>query len=231
MMIRILLCSCILLTSWPVGSHAGEVTGQGVKEALISYVRTHAPGGVEVEQWEMRRGDELPMNGRIVGLELAPGSRWQARTALRLQVEAASGKQSTLWVSTRLRYARKVVVARRNLPIGHRIGRDDVQTEVRDGWRYNRDLFEKSQEVTGTRVWRPVAKGACLKKWHVREGRNMQRGDSVRIVVQNGSVRVEAPGQLLEGANPGERVRVLNVASGREIYGTVLDRKTVLVAF
>jgi flagella basal body P-ring formation protein FlgA len=88
-----------------------------------------------------------------------------------------------------------------------------------------------ASDVVGKKVWRPVAKGACVKTWHVRAHRNMQRGDAVVIVAASGAIRVEAPGRLLESGNPGDRVRVLNNASGKEVYATVVDSKTVTVPF
>lgn len=224
------LCVAFLLS--PVaGTLAGEVTEGGLREELMSYVQDQAPVGVELEQWELRRGDSLPLRGRIVGLELASGAEWRERTPIQVQVETDAGQLRTLWVNAEMRRARAVVVARRNLPIGHRIGPEDVATEVQEGWRNHEDLYDQVGQVVGKRIWRPVSKGACVKTWHVRDRRDMQRGDSVVIVAQSGAIRVEAPGQLLEAGNPGDRVRVLNVVSGKEIYATVVDAVTVAVSF
>jgi flagella basal body P-ring formation protein FlgA len=115
--------------------------------------------------------------------------------------------------------------------MGHRISREDLVTEVQEGWRNHKDLYDQIGQVVGKRVWRPVAKGACLKRWHVRDRRDIQRGDAVVIVAGGGVVRVQAPGQLLESGNPGDRVRVLNVASGKEVFATIVDRHTVTVAY
>jgi flagella basal body P-ring formation protein FlgA len=229
--ITILLLCFPLLVGHTGVSLAGEVTESGLREALVSYIQDRAPTGVEMEQWELRRGDLLPLRGRIVGLEVASGARWRERTPIRVQVETDAGQSRTLWVQANLRRARTVVVACRNLPMGHRVSHQDVSTEVREGWRNHKDLYEEVGQVVGKQIWRPVSKGACLKSWHIRDRRDMQRGDAVVIVAQAGAVRVEAPGQLLESGNPGDRVRVLNVASGREIFATVVDAHTVAVSF
>jgi flagella basal body P-ring formation protein FlgA len=216
----------------PAGrSLAGEITEGELRTHLVSYVQNQAPVGVELEQWELRRGDSLPLQGRIVGLALASGAEWREKTPIRVQVETDAGQSQTLWVNAEMRRARTVVVALRNLPIGHRIGPEDIGTEVQEGWRNHEDLYDQVGQVVGKRIYRPVSKGACLKSWHVRDRRDMQRGDSVVIVAQTGVIRVEAPGQLLEAGNPGDRVRVLNVASGKEIYATVVDAVTVAVSF
>jgi flagella basal body P-ring formation protein FlgA len=184
-----------------------------------------------MEQWELRRGDLLPVRGQLVGVKLASGAEWQAKTPIRAEVETNSGLVRTLWVTANLRRARSVVVARRNLPIGHRIGPEDVATELREGWRNHEDLYEQATDVVGKKVWRPVSKGACVKSWHVRDRRDMQRGDAVVILAESGAIRVQAPGELLESGNPGDRVRVLNKTSGKEVYATVVDANTVTVSF
>jgi hypothetical protein len=158
----LVLCAVFLLG--PVGaSVAGEVTESDLREALVGYIESRAPAGVEMEQWELRRGDLLPVQGELVGVKIASGAEWRAKTPIRAEVESTSGLVRTLWVTANLRRARSVVVARRNLPIGHRIGPEDVGTEIREGWRNHEDLYERAEEVVGKKVWRPVSKGACVK--------------------------------------------------------------------
>jgi len=226
----LVLCAVFLLG--PVGaSVAGEVTESDLREALVSYIESRAPAGIEMEQWDLRRGDLLPVQGELVGVKIASGAEWRAKTPIRAEVESTSGLVRTLWVTANLRRARPVVVARRTLPIGHRIGPEDVGTEIREGWRNHEDLYERAEEVVGKKVWRPVSKGACVKSFHVRDRRDMQRGDTVVILAESGAIRVQAPGELLESGNPGDRVRVLNKTSGKEVYATVVDANTVSVSF
>ncbi len=230
--LKMALVLWLALLAWPAAvSLAGEISEQSLREALVSYLKAHAPTGVEMEQWELRRGDSLPLRGKIIGIELPAGTRWRDRTPLRAEVETTSGQRRTLWINAVLQRARPVVVARRNLPMGHRIDQEDVTAEIRGGWRDHKDLYSQTSDVVGKKVWRPVAKGACIKTWHVRAHRNMQRGDAVVIVAESGGIRVQAPGRLLESGNPGDRVRVLNSASGKEVYATVVDSKTVTVPF
>jgi|GEM_PF-967791 len=210
---------------------AGEVTESDLRAALVGYIESRAPAGVEMVQWELRRGDQLPVRGELVGVRLASGADWRAKTPIRAEVETASGLVRTLWVTANLRRARPVVVANRTLPMGHRIGREDVSTEIREGWRSHEVLYDRAEEVVGKKVWRPVSKGACVKSFHVRDRRDTQRGDGVVIVAESGAIRVQAPGELLESGNPGDRVRVLNKASGKEVYATVVDANTVIVSF
>jgi flagella basal body P-ring formation protein FlgA len=221
----------LLLLTLPSASEAGQITEKEVRDALLSYVRDDGPAGVDVERWELRKGDPLPIQGRILAVELAPGARWGETTPVRMRIEAHTGESQTLWITSYLRRACPVVVACRTLPIGHVIETQDVRIETREGWRSQEDLYEGLGEVIGKRVQRPVSKGACLKSWHIGQQGGPRRGNAVVIVARAGSVRVEAPGKLLESGNPGDRVKVLNTASGREIYATLLDANTVSASF
>ena len=230
--VRTCLVLGVLFLIGPVGKGlTGEITESDLRRALVSYIESRAPAGVEMEQWELRRGDLLPLRGKVVGLELASGAQWREKTPIQAMVETPSGEMRTLWITASLRRARPVVVARRTLPMGHRIGHGDVGTEIQEGWRNHEDFYAEAGEVVGRQVWRPVSKGAHIKSWHVRDRRDMQRGDAVVIVAEGGAIRIEAPGRLLESGNPGDRVKVLNAASGKELYATVVDAQTVHVSY
>jgi flagella basal body P-ring formation protein FlgA len=221
----------VLVLTLPQVCEAGTIAEREVRDALLSYVREHGPTGVDLERWQLRKGDPLPIQGTILGLDLAPGARWRATTPMRMRIQTRAGGSETLWITAYLRRARTVVVACRTLPIGYHIGARDVRTETKVGWKSHEELYQSTDDVVGRKIRRPVSKGACVKSWHLGEGRNLRRGNTVVIVAQVGAVRVQAPGQLLESGNPGDRVRVLNVASGREVYATVLDAQTVSVSY
>ncbi len=180
--------------------------------------------------WKAARGIVLPMPGRIVAVEKDPSEDWSPRTTLRVRAETVPAKPDSLWVIAQLKFIRTVVVACRNLPIGHRIASGDVRLEVREGAGRDGEYAEP-EEVLGKEIYRPVSQGACLKRMHVREGRSPGSGDAVMIVAQKEGLRIEAPGRLLESGKEGDRVRVLNVATGTEVYGTMVDRNTVAVSF
>lgn len=220
----------VLAAAVPCRADAQEITEQDVRSALDGYVREHAPAGARLVDWKAARGIVLPMPGRIVAIDKDPSEDWSPRTTLRIRAETGPGTTDSIWVVVQLKFIRTVVVACRNLPIGHRIASGDVRLEVREGASRSGEYAEP-EEVLGKEVYRPVSQGASLKHMHVREGRNPGSGDTVVIVAQKEGLRVEAPGRLLESGKEGDRVRVLNVATGTEVYATVVDRSTVAVSF
>lgn len=220
----------VLAIAAPGRVGAQEITEQTLRSALDAYVRDHAPAGTQLVDWNAARGITLPMPGRIAAVEKDPSEDWSPRTTLRVRAEIGPDKTESIWVVAQLKFLRTVVVACRNLPIGHRIASGDVRLEVREGAGWD-GAYVEPEEVLGKEIYRPVSQGACLKRMHIREGRDPSSGDTVVIVAQTQGLRVEAPGRLLQKGKEGERVRVLNVATGTEIYATIVDRNTVAVSF
>ena len=59
----------------------------------------------------------------------------------------------------------------------------------------------------------------------------MKRGDIVTMVLQKGALRILAQAQVVEDGRLGQTVRVRNLSSSRQAYGTVVDARTVRVVF
>lgn len=219
-----------LAAAAPCRAGAQQITEQDLRKALAGYVREHGPAGTRLVDWQAARGISLPLPGRIVAVEKDPAEHWSPRTTLCVRAETGPGKADSFWVIAQLKFVRTVVVACRSLPIGHRIAPGDVRLEVKEGLGRDGE-YGDIEEVVGKEIYRPVSQNACLKHMHIREGRSPGTGDAVVIVAQKEGLRIEAPGRLLENGKEGDRVRVLNVATGTEVYATVVDRNTVAVSF
>ena len=107
----------------------------------------------------------------------------------------------------------------------------DISVEIREGWRYLNNDYLKVDDIVGKGIWRPVSKGTTIKNYHIKQAENIQRGDTVMIIAEKGSLRIEAPGKVLETGKPGEMIRVINTLSGKEIFAKIIDAQTVSVPF
>lgn len=59
----------------------------------------------------------------------------------------------------------------------------------------------------------------------------VKQGDVVMIAAESETLRVSALGQVKEKGRRGERIRVLNLDSKKEVYALVVDGTTVKVEF
>ena len=84
-------------------------------------------------------------------------------------------------------------------------------------------------DVVGKRARRTILPGAEIQPGDFEEARVIQNGAPVRIVLQAGSIRLEAVGQALENGATNAVVRVRNMDTGRVVEGQVQPDGSVLV--
>ena len=59
----------------------------------------------------------------------------------------------------------------------------------------------------------------------------VKRGDLVRLLIEKNGLRLSVSGEALDTGGSGERVRVVNESSKRELVGRVVDHGTVSVVY
>jgi flagella basal body P-ring formation protein FlgA len=59
----------------------------------------------------------------------------------------------------------------------------------------------------------------------------LDKGDQVTILALLGRIRITVPGIILEKGYSGDRVRVQNTMSSKEIYARVVNGSTVTIDF
>ena len=75
------------------------------------------------------------------------------------------------------------------------------------------------------------AAGKPLTLQSVTTAAMVKRGDVVRLMIEKNGLRLSVSGEALETAGVGERVRVVNDSSKRELVGRVVDHGTVHVVY
>ena len=93
------------------------------------------------------------------------------------------------------------------------------------------DVLLEGEEVVGLRTTISLNGQEVLRKSMVEVPPLVKKGDRVLLLFENAHFRITTLGELKEGGRRGERVRLLNVTSNREVYGRVLDASTVQVDY
>lgn len=138
----------------------------------------------------------------------------------------------TVYVTVRSQVFAEVLVARRGLSRGNRIDPEDLKTESRDVSRERGGWLQDPEQLEGMQVRRTIRRGDVLTMNHVEEPRLVTRGSRVVIEATQGErVRITSRGEALEHGNRGDRVRVRNLDSNREIEGRVVGPDRVEVVF
>lgn len=170
---------------------------------------------------------DLPRCGQPLEGFLPPGARIDSRTVV--GVRCRGERPWKVYVPVNVTEPRPVLVALRSLPRDHVLAAGDLVSEERDVARLPGGYVTEASRLVGRRLTRPVTSGSVLTPSMLEEQTLVERGQSVTLVVRNGSFGVTMAGVALADGVQGERIRVRNVASDRIVEGLVRSSQQVEV--
>jgi flagella basal body P-ring formation protein FlgA len=129
----------------------------------------------------------------------------------------------TLFVPVTLTDERMVVVANRQLPRGTIVTADDIKLEIRDVARLHKGYMTKTNQVLGKKLKRSVQNSAIMNPSQLTIQHAVKKGSQVTILAQIGLLQVRMPGKALGNGAIGERIKVENNSSSRQIEVTVIS--------
>jgi flagella basal body P-ring formation protein FlgA len=122
-----------------------------------------------------------------------------------------------------------MVVAARPLMPRHIIGPDDLTIQRASLGEAGPGAAMTPQEVVGMRTRAAVPMGAPLDLTRLERSPLVRLGDVVVMVYDDGGMRITAKGRAEQTGYLGSRIRLINMASKREVYGKVVDAGSVSV--
>jgi flagella basal body P-ring formation protein FlgA len=133
-------------------------------------------------------------------------------------------------VPVRVSQQAEVLVAAR--PIGRAvpIGPEDVRVERRE-LSTGQEALRDPGAVLGRQAVRNIVAGEPILAALVSQPPLVRRGDMVVLTAEARGIRAMTQGEAKEDGKAGQVVRVRNLTSNREIYGTVDGERSVRVAF
>ena len=88
-----------------------------------------------------------------------------------------------------------------------------------------------AEEVVGMRTRKIVPAGTPVVLDNLERAPLIRRGDVVVMIYRGSGLRISAKGKANQTGFKNSRIRLTNLASKREVFGTVIDSGTVLVRF
>ncbi len=124
-----------------------------------------------------------------------------------------------------------VVCPSRDIERGEVIGREDVYLARKNISRLSSGIVTDVREVTGLMAKHNLRADVCIKDYMLERKPVVERGDMVTILAESSGLRLTVPGRIQEDGYSGERVKVRNTMSKKEIYAMVVNGSTVRVEF
>jgi flagella basal body P-ring formation protein FlgA len=124
-----------------------------------------------------------------------------------------------------------VIVATRALEPRRTLGASDFRHERRPVGEVPPDFMSEVSEPEELEVLRPLQAGEVLTPRVIRQRFAVKRGELVTLLLEGDGFRITTQGQVNDDARRGDAVRVLNVASKREVIGWVEGGGVVRVPY
>lgn len=134
-------------------------------------------------------------------------------------------------VSARISVTREVVRACRNIPRDEVLEKDDLRLVRETTMRRTGDVLTSLDQAVGKKAARTIRVGRTLTSAMVEDPPVVEKGTAVTIVAENELLRITTRGEALEDGRQGDRIRVRNLQSGKEIFSRVEAPGWVSVLF
>jgi flagella basal body P-ring formation protein FlgA len=148
-----------------------------------------------------------------------------------LILKAGGEKAQEIRVQARVEVFAEVVMTRNSLRRHQMVEERDVQVVNKNIASFPGDVATDLQEVVGKRMTLSLNPQEVLRKSMVEVPPLVKKGDRVTLLVENASFKITSMGEAKEEGRSGERIKVVNISSQKEVYGRVVDAHTVQVDY
>ncbi|HEX4349681.1 MAG TPA: flagellar basal body P-ring formation chaperone FlgA [Verrucomicrobiae bacterium] len=125
---------------------------------------------------------------------------------------------------------RDVLVASTPLKRGDQISENSFTRERRDVLSVHEPLADLAAGSDALEISEPVPVGQPLLARMVRARMGIHRGQRADALVQEGAMSVRTQVDVMEDGAPGDTVHARNAITHRDLVGTVLNDRTILIA-
>ena len=224
--------SLLLFSAASAPCAAGDDDAIQDPEAIRQTARQFALGMVAAEGVEARveaapldRRLRLPACDKPLSAFASPGGRSATRPSIGVRCDGSS--PWSLYVSVNVERPGQVVVAARPLTRGQTLAAEDLRLAGRDLGEIHGGYLTSLDQALGQRVLRDLPADAEVSPGHLGATTAVKRGADVTIVASDELIDVRMRGVALAAGAVGERIRVRNASSKREIEAVVLSESVV----
>jgi flagella basal body P-ring formation protein FlgA len=227
-----------LLLVWAVPAPAEQPptiaeADPGLRLQIADWLHEHSPWPVTSVELPPLDGFALAEQPPDLEVELSTHPRQPLIGSVPVRVRLQGGGETLMEgvVTANVRAELPVVVAARDLRSGRPLAQRDLSVEVRDVSELPAGWLDDPSQAVGRSPRRPVRAGKALVPDSLDEVAPVRRGQRVKIRLTRGRLRIETVGLAREDGAVGDWIRVLNVASRREVIARVGEDGAVHVGY
>jgi flagella basal body P-ring formation protein FlgA len=233
-LLNLILLGALLTPSWPKAAdpppgHDHAAIRQAVEQFLGAEASGRFPGEISVEVNGLDPRLRLKACPEALEVGLNPGSDALGKTTVLVKCPVTGGW--SLYVPAQVTVMGEVLVAARYIARGDLLGPGDAELERRDLSRLRYGYLTDPAQLAGTLAKRAIREGMVVLPQAIETAPLVRRKDQVTILARGGGLEVQAHGIALQDGTKGERIRVRNLGSKREIEAVIIGAGIVEVTF
>lgn len=211
------------------------ISREEIKRAVTDFIYANIPWDkdrVKIRKIDVGSDVVLPKGSVSYRIEPIRNVDLKGKVPLPIHFKVDGLFQKRILAMAEISVLTNVVVTRKSLRRYGRIEEDDIELKEKDLSRTRSNVITDPDEVLGKRAKRSIAAGTILRPGLIEYPPMVKRGDVVLVVAKSAGLRITALGVVNEReGRRGEKIRVENLDSKKNIYARVLDSKTVEVDF
>lgn len=172
---------------------------------------------------------ELPLGEVQIRARALAGLKPAQRMPVWLDLWVGGALYRSVVVPVELKAPQQVYVAVRDVDAGSQVSSADFAVREENVAALSNAPVLVQAGQTAWRLRQPVRAGQVLMQAMLPAQGMVMRGDAVRVIVRSGGIGIEAAGQALADAAPGQRLAVRTGGAGETITGRVSDAGTVVI--
>jgi flagella basal body P-ring formation protein FlgA len=209
----------------------GRLLGaEEIGRIIEGHIRKNLPGGnIQVEVREVRNFEEvsLPAEARSCKVWISEPLRKGGWVRANLTFYDNGKEIKRITVSAQVDLYQKVVVADRYLKRHQEIQAEDLRLLPVNIQQLPPDAVTNLEEVLGKRMIVNLNGREPVRASLLEVPPLVKKGDVVNVILERNSLRISCLAEIKETGRKGDRVKLVNLGSKKELFGRVVDAGTV----
>jgi flagella basal body P-ring formation protein FlgA len=217
-----------------VSTKSIEISRKMIEDIVLSFLDNKIPWDKNrVNVKFIRTSENLFLPDRPYTYKVIPPirTRYLGNVPLSVVFDVQGLPSIKAWATVRIGVETDVIVVQNPLNRNQIIEKSDVNIVSMDMADLPSNYISSLEDVVGKRTLRTMNPKEVLRTDIVELPPMVKRNDRVSIVAESESLRITAVGEVKESGGRGDRIKVVNLNSNKEIFARVLDPKTVRVEF
>ena len=122
----------------------------------------------------------------------------------------------------------KIVFSNKSLLKGHIIRKSDLELSNAKK-NVGAGIFNNIEDLVGRKLKQNVSMGFPIRSRHLHLEWVISKGDKVDIIQSTGGIIISASGVALENGQKGEKIKVMNLSSEKNLVAWVINEKKVSI--